>query len=1193
MDAAQLDASQYKPRKKWPLFLGGFVALLVLLYFIVSSGWFIRSVVVPQVASSLNSELTVADASLSPFSSLTLKGVKLTPRGAETLATISEVKVRYSLFSIMRGTIKVDEAVLDTPVITLVEEPDGTSNLSKFLAGLPPSTPKPTAAPSAPPQVAAKGIVLRNGSARLTRKLAGGGTEVTEVTGLNLSVDQVGNGLTSKLTLALDAAVQKAADQLAAKTAGELSVGLDAKLVPVAVSGSLKTSIGTTAGAFKDFSGFELALATEVTATELKQLRLGFSQRGQALGEVSLSGPYDIAKREARITYAISGIDKRVLGIAGAASGLGFGDTAVAASGRVDLAQFGQLFASYGKVTVDKFSLANTNGVTPVLDLALDYRFSVNLNDQTALAEKVDIGVRQGGRELARGTLDRPMNVAWGKAAPGFREATFSLTVQDLELSDWRTIAGSVVPAGRFGLSAKVTAERDGRLLKLVMDGGVKGLTGDVAGTQLKNLQVTFQAQGAVQDFTEVTLERSSLGLLDQGEPVVSLTAFANYHQQQKNAGLQATVDVSLPRLLRIHPVEGVNLTGGSANVSLQVGLRPGATNTTINFAASGLTGNALGIVLTDYQTRIQLAADVGQNSVTLQRLTFSAQSGTAPGGSLDLAGKFDLRTKAGDFDYKSVGLNESALGPFVAGALAPNRLVSIAIDADGTGVIDLAGESALNTKVRIKNFVAEDAAKTLPTKPLELGFAADMSRKAETIRLKQVSLELGATARAKNELVLDGLFDFATNNAAPSVLNVRSSGLDLTPLYNLFAGTGTNAPTATKPTTAPPTAQDPNQEPAAMNLPLKRFDLDLNIAKVFLREVVVSNWVTKLKLDNNVVTLDPVSLSLNDGPVKARAKANLGVAGYTYDVGFDADAVPLRPLNNTFVPDQVDRIGGTLAAKFETKGAGVTGASLQKNLEGSFNVVTTNLNLAVTSVKSSTLKAVINTVILIPDLIRNPGAAMGNLLGRLTGAQTASSGWVDEITKSPIDTISAQGKMGSGKVNLEGALVRSPAFQATAQGVVTLASVLTNSALQVPVGIALRRELAQKAGMAPANTPTNVAYAALPDFLTLQGTVGKAEPKINYLALAGLAGQMGAGLVGGSGKAVLEQGAGLVQGLGRLVGGGKTNSPTATNAPAGGLGAALGNLLGGPKTTNAPANTNQPQTVNPLDFLKKPEPKK
>ena len=55
--------------------------------------------------------------------------------------------------------------------------------------------------------------------------------------------------------------------------------------------------------------------------------------------------------------------------------------------------------------------------------------------------------------------------------------------------------------------------------------------------------------------------------------------------------------------------------------------------------------------------------------------------------------------------------------------------------------------------------------------------------------------------------------------------------------------------------------------------------------------------------------------------------------------------------------------MGGTFTADAAIKGAGTTGASLQKNLSGQFNFGSTNLNLAVANIKNPLLRAVIPLV--------------------------------------------------------------------------------------------------------------------------------------------------------------------------------------------------------------------------------------
>ena len=87
--------------------------------------------------------------------------------------------------------------------------------------------------------------------------------------------------------------------------------------------------------------------------------------------------------------------------------------------------------------------------------------------------------------------------------------------------------------------------------------------------------------------------------------------------------------------------------------------------------------------------------------------------------------------------------------------------------------------------------------------------------------------------------------------------------------------------------------------------------------------------------------------------------------------------AIPLAPLVNSFQPERKGQIGGTMTAQGHISGAGITGASLQKNLAGQFDVTSTNLNLNVVNIKSSMLKTLINVVAGIPELIRNPAGTV------------------------------------------------------------------------------------------------------------------------------------------------------------------------------------------------------------------------
>src|SRR6185312_17483092 len=98
-------------------------------YFVATSSAFLKGVILPNVSKSLGADVTVADAQISPFSHVALRELKVQPPGADTLLTVQEIHANYSLWSIIGGNIAVSEVVIESPVVTVVQNADGTSNL--------------------------------------------------------------------------------------------------------------------------------------------------------------------------------------------------------------------------------------------------------------------------------------------------------------------------------------------------------------------------------------------------------------------------------------------------------------------------------------------------------------------------------------------------------------------------------------------------------------------------------------------------------------------------------------------------------------------------------------------------------------------------------------------------------------------------------------------------------------------------------------------------------------------------------------------------------------------------------------------------------------------------------------------------------------------------------------------------------
>ena len=1114
---------------------------MVVLYFVLTSGAFVRAVVLPRVAAALHSDVTVEDVSLSPFSSLTLRKFKLTPQGAETLATVEEVRMRYSLFAILGGTMKVQEVTMDTPVITVVGKADGTSNLSHLLDALAKDQ-KPTepSAPGKPAQLDVRNITLKNGTLRQSM-VTTNGTTIAEITGLNVTLDQLVNGAPSKLTVAAGLGLTaNATNTLAAKLDGAFGFGLDGQLQPGALTGSVDLTVTQGGGAFRDASKVALKLTTDVSPTEIKQLRLAVLESGRLAGELNVSGPIDLEKKEMRLTYELKGIERTALGIVGAMTGTDLGQTTIGATGRIDLAQRGQIFASFGKLSVNRFTVKSTAGTTPEMDLGFDYKLQVNLEEKTALIEKADLSVDQGGAAVVRGALDRPMNIAWAASAPGFREATYTLTVKEFELAPWRSVAGPDLPGGKVTLNAGITADRDGRRLKFTVDSAVTQVAMKAGETLIQDLNLTLKLGGALEDFQVFLLEQAAGEVRHAGREVAKYTGFVNWNQRSGEAGGQTTVEVQLPAALMMMPVEGVQLSSGVAQFNGQVSIRSGQTNGNAGFGLTGLTGTVFGSTLKDYQANLETAAALTSQTVSLRRGSLALRSGADAGGSLDVTGDFDTQTQRGAFDFRTVNLNEKAIGPFFAAAIAPNELRSVSLDLNGKLQVDLKGESSLKSALKVSRLVARDPAGTLPQEPLSFGLELDAAQRAQAVDLRSLIVDLGATSRASNRLQASGKLDLATNAPSPSSLKLTSDGLDLTTLYNMFSGSTSSAKSETKPAAPAPAESGKLGEPIV--LPLKQFSLDSSIAKLFLREVAISNWVTKLDIQGGKIVLKPFSLTLNGAPVSATGDFDVSVPGYRYDLQAGLDTVPIPPIAKSFMTGELVELKGTVTGKLNLAGAGVEGADLRKNLKGRLEFAATNLDYQVSALQSPLMKMLVGGI--------------------------SESLKIPSLSQSPLQFIGSQMEVGQGDVNLQSFQVRSASFATEAQGKIQLADNLNDSTLRIPVTVSLPKE----GKMAP-----------LPQFLTLTGTIGATKKEIDYGRLAQAAAQLP-----GAAGALVNQGINKIgSSLDRVLG----NKDSTNAGPASSL---LKGFLPGSSNTNQAVGTNTPATnapakqLNPLDLLKK-----
>lgn len=1184
-DFVPLPSSRRGPRVpralKW-LGLVGVVlgALLGGAYLVLTSNAALQALVLPRVGAALNARVTADTIALRPLSEVRLTGLEITPPGGPRLLRAAEVTVRYHLWSLLRGRYVLPEIRLDRPELNIQVTRDGRSNLDPLLAR--PAGPAPAAA--ATPEVDLGTLDLRAGSLTYCLEDPAGGRQCSTVTNLDLRLTGLKNGTTTQLRLqALAAQVNThpggTTDVLRARLQTETRIGLDRQLALEQIEADLQVAVTEATGALALADRLTATLTLALTTEELRQCRLRFEREGQSLGEVRLSGPLQQARREGRLTYQITSVGRAALALVGAPWGLDFGDTALSGSGFVDVRQRGQRLTTSVNLEARQFSVRQAGRATPVLDLQLELRGNADLQEQTAYLERLSLTARSAGRELLTLAAQRAINLGWSRAEPrAAAPATIHLAVDALPLPEWRAWLPTNLLGGVLDLRATLTSAQDGRQLTLDFTNSVRQLALTAGAQTFTDLAADATGRLTVRDYRMLSLDQLDLGLREGPDLLARTRTTAAVDLVELSGSAQFNLEGELPVLLARHPVPDLDFAKGRLRLTGLVNWDRARTAASLTAFLGDLAGRVGAYRLDGYSAEVELSGDLAGDKLTLRRLGLNAREGTRSGGAGELTGVMDAAAQTAQFMLNVSGLNQTGLRPFLAALPTGVEVAALTLNATGelrhdararppgppgspeaflavlNSLAEGRGETVVRLTGNVPTLVLTNRARAKAGGLNGLAVQLDLTRRGPQYALGTNWLELPATARAAtNRLLFTGALDLAPTNPAPATLNLRAPVLDLTPVLD-FASLWEAAP-------APP-APGPETEPPPVALPLRQLTADLQVDRLHLRTLAVRDWTARLELKEGQLRLTPCTLQLEDAPVSASLTLDLSRPGYVYALGLDAARVHLGPIVDAFAPEYAGQIQGDLFAQVQLTGAGVTGPNLQRHLRGTATLNTTNLNFQIVTPRAKKL---------------------------LTALATALR--LEALANSPLTLLSARLELGNGLVNIRPFIAASDAFWATAEGVVRLAPVLTNSPIELPVQLALREDLARQIKLAPLAPSPRTNFLNLPPLVKITGTLGAPETEIDKLRLAALlAGSVGGALGGTAGNA-LQGVSGLLQGnvesavgaLGNLLPGARppvsTNAPPRTNAPP---------APHAPTATNAPpAGTNaSPPRPNVLDLL-------
>jgi uncharacterized protein involved in outer membrane biogenesis len=1145
-------------RGKWRrriLWSAGFVFLLCLgAYFLITSNWFVQRVVLPQVSRALQADVTLAEANLSPWRHVHLRELKVHPKGDEVLLQVQEIRMRYSMLALLRGRIEVAEVSVEAPVINVVQRADGTSNLDALLqlVGKSNSEPKDKT-PSAAPQVDIKVVQIKNGTVRLVQHDAVGAQDRVELSDLNFAVRNVKNGNSGQMDLALQLAFDKAAQananagNLRAKLDGKFAFTLSPELQPGGIQGETTFVVTQATGPMAELAALVARLDCDLTPTEIKEIALRFRKDEAELGGVRLTGPFVAEQMEGKLKLELLTLDRRVLNLFGAAAGIDFGTSAINANADIELARGGQEISIAGRVDLAKLQLIQSAKISPTLDLRCDYAVAVDQEKKQAVVKFFTLSGLQNSQLFLQSTLASPLAIGWGETNAAVADATLEIALKDWKLADWAAFIGDPAPTGLVNVALQLKSAQNGQQLQLEVDGGVNGFA-LTSGAAVKPADIRFQTRAEAQQLQQIKLISQRLEILQGEQSAFVATVTGAVDRVTSAADWLVTAQANLPQLAALAPDAEANFTSGKLNLNTRLVGRDGKQDVSGQMALTEVTGTQGTMHWERYGVNLDFAATMEQQLVEVTKLTTLVSAGGKSGGRLDAAGKFDFRGEApsGDLIVRLVNFNEAALRPFLESATGDKKLVSVSLHTTATVGLDATGGFAAKGSLQMTNLVVNDPKQPALATPLAAEVQVDVGMAEKILEVREAQVTLTPTERAKNTLNLTGTVNLTNAEAISGNLKLAAESLDFTRYYDLFAASTPVTKTPAPPDQAKPAptetpAPAPEAEPEAILLPVANFVLEMAVGRFYLREVDIADLKTVATINGSKVVLQPCEMRVNGAPISVTADLDVGVPGYRYDVKLDVQSLPLTPVVNTFQPELIGQIGGHLLAKAELRGAGVTGASLQTNLVGQFDVLATNLNLSISHVRSPVATTIINVIVRLPELIRNPSA----FLGLDAGAE--SGGWAEEIKAQPIQVVVLQGRAGDGKITMQPAQIRSAAFQVNIAGDLAIAPVLTNSVLNFPVNIALGRRYAEKIGLVNASTPTNEVYIALPDFLTVRNTLGNPKRDISNGGIAALGAKTALGIAKELGLATGDQGKALLDAVGGLLSG--KSAPTNTNA--------------------------------------------
>ncbi len=1169
-----MDASATPKRKRLGLWVGGLVVGFLLLlgaaWFVITSNAFFQAAVLPRIGRALRAQVEVAEAKIRPFQGIVLRQVRVRPEGGEPLLEAGELRVNYAWRQLLRGRVELHELALETPKIHLVVDADNRSNLDPLLAAFQAPEPAVRAAgpsPAPSPWIRLHRVEVKNGSMRVQKAVSTSETLVAELTDLQLTLQEVGNSRTGKLQLASGLRAERQhpdrnlSGGMAARLETRAEFALNDALEPTQLATEGQLRVDRTTGAWSAWDQIGVFLRAQIEPEHIRQATVEFMRGAASLGRLHLQGPMSLLRQEGALDIALRGVDARLLNLFGGPLGLDFGPTRMEFLAALRLAKGGREITASGQWQAVPLQVRRGELVTPETDLQCRFAATVDLEGQSLSLTELQLVGRRQEQSWLQTTLSAPMHWNWAPNAAASGDAALRLQIQNLDLADWAALLGPIIPAGRAQVQLDLVSQQAGHKLELTGRGRFHDLAIAWHTNRWTAMGVDFETRAELTGWQQLTLTNTRVHLAHQGRPVIAAELEAQGQLPERSGQGTVRATIALPTCTQLlPPMPALEIRTGTLTLVTKLSRQASQLSAEGEARVDGWSGRLGEIQVPPLDLLTRFTGALDSSTAELASLNVQFRPTGQPGGQLTLQGAYRMDRPSVTFTGRLDRLNHLLLRPWLQPWLGQTRLLSLELDGNLQGRWEVHGPSRLQAALALSKLVVQPHSLQNPWDPLAARVEFDLTGTAHQLEIHPLRVTLDPTARATNQLTLRSSLRRTEGRSWTGNCELLADSLDLTRYYDLWESLQPVTPVSAQKPSGPPA------EPGPFNLPVHEFRAHARVGRLYLRAVELSGLDASLVLHSNRVRLQRLQARVNGAPLEATADVDLAVRGFRYDMALRTDGLPLEPWVASFLPERRDQIHGTATVRVDLHGAGLTGASLQQNLRGQADLLVTNLNLSIVQVRSPLLASLLDVVLSLPELIRNPATTVGHLLAQLTGAGPARSGWTEQLTAAPIQVVRVEARAGQGRVQVTTAEVQSAAFQARATGDIALAAELSQSALNLPVQVALERGLAERIGLAPA---AQQPFTPMPQFLTIRGTLTAPKSEINRMALVSLAAAGGASLLRNLGDATAGQAGNVLGALGQLLG--TPTAPSITNVT----------------PTNAPPRTNPPPGL--LDLFRIP----